>query len=176
MINLKENFAFNGILLKNFINASVKEKEMVRECRNDDRVRKWMYSDEIISQEEHFNFIENLQKNNKNFYWIAYKDKEFIGVISLNNINTKNKNAYLGIYSNPFCELKNKGSLLINCLKKVAFDIVGLHSLKLEVIEDNKKAIDFYKKMGFEEEGLLKEFIHKEGEWLNVMIMGIINR
>jgi len=174
-MNLNENFMYEGIFLKNFTNISIEEKEMVRECRNDESVRKWMYSDEIISQEEHFNFIENLQNDNKNFYWIAYKDEEFIGVISLNNINIKYKNAYLGIYSNPFCEVKNKGSLLINCLIKVAFDIVELHSLKLEVIENNKRAVDFYKKMGFEEEGLLKEFVHKEGKWLSVVIMGIIN-
>lgn len=176
MINLKENFAFKGILLKNFINASIEEKEMVRECRNDESIRKWMYSDEIISQEEHFNFLENLQKDNKNFYWIVYKDEGFIGVISLNNINIKNKNAYLGIYSNPFCEMKNKGSLLSNCLIKVAFDIFELHSLKLEVIENNERAIDFYKKMGFEEEGVLKEFVCKDGKWLNVIIMGVINK
>lgn len=176
MMNLKENFVFNGMLLKNFVNASIEDKEMVRECRNDDRVRKWMYSDEIISQEEHFNFIENLQKDNKNFYWMVYKDEKFIGVISLNNIDIKNKNAYLGIYSNPFCEMKNKGSLLINCLKEVAFDIVELHSLKLEVIENNKRAVDFYKKIGFEEEGVLREFVHKDGKWLSVIIMGIINR
>jgi len=174
-MNLKENFAFNGILLRNFINASIKEKEMVKECRNNESIRKWMYSDEIISQEEHFNFIENLQKDNNDFYWIVYKDEEFIGVISLNNINIKNKNAYLGTYSNPFCKIKNKGSLLINCLKKVAFDIAGLHSLKLEVIENNKKAIEFYKKNGFEEEGRLREFVIKDGKWLGVIIMGIIN-
>ncbi|OEU41774.1 UDP-4-amino-4,6-dideoxy-N-acetyl-beta-L-altrosamine N-acetyltransferase [Methanosarcina sp. Ant1] len=176
MMNLKENFAFNGILLKNFTDTSIEEKEMVRECRNNESVRKWMYSEEIISQEEHFNFIENLRKDNKNFYWIVYKDEEFIGVISLNNINLKNKNGYLGLYSNPFCELKNKGHLLINCLKKLAFDIIDLHSLKLEVIENNERAVDFYTKTGFKEEGRLKEFVLKDGKWLDVIILGILNR
>lgn len=174
-MNLKENFIFDGIFFKNFINASVEEKEMVRKCRNDESVRKWMYSDEIISREEHFSFIEKLEKDNKNFYWIAYKDEEFVGVISLNNRNIKNKNAYLGIYTNPLCKIKNKGSLLINCLKKVAFCVAGLHSLKLEVIVDNKKAIEFYKKNGFEEEGQLREFVNKDGKWFDVIIMGIIN-
>jgi len=175
-MNLKENFTFNGILLKNFTNASIEEKEMVRECRNNEGVRKWMYSDGVIYQEEHLNFIENLQKDNKNFYWIVYKDEKFIGVISLNNINFKNKNSYLGLYSNPFCKLKNKGYLLINCLKKLAFDTVELHSLKLEVIEENERSVDFYMKIGFKEEGLLKEFVLKDGKWLNVIIMGILNR
>jgi len=176
MLDLKENFAFNGILLKSFTNVSTEETEVIRECRNDERVRKWMYSDEIISQEEHFSFIENLKKDNKNFYWVVYKDEKFIGVISLNNINYKNKNAYLSIYSNPFCELKNKGNLLINCLKRLAFDIFELHSLKLEVIENNKKGIEFYKNIGFEEEGELKEFVFKDDKWINVIVMGIINR
>lgn len=175
-MNLKDNFVFNGFLLKNFIDASTEEKEMVRECRNNDRVRKWMYSDEIISKEEHFNFIENLQKDNKNFYWIVYLDRQFIGVISLNKINIKNKNAYIGIYSNPLCKIKNKGDLLINCLKKVSFGLIELHSLKLEVIESNKRAADFYKKVGFEEEGRLKEFVLKDGKWIDVIIMGILNR
>jgi len=57
----------------------------------------------------------------------------------------------------------------------MASNIFGLHSLKLEVIEDNKKAIEFYKKKGFEEEGRLREFVLKHGKWLGVIIMGIIN-
>lgn len=175
-MNLKEDFILNEILLKNFINASIEEKEMVRECRNEESIRKWMYSDEIITQEEHLNFIAKLRTDNKNFYWIVYKYKEFIGVISLNNVNIKNRNAYIGIYSNSFCKTRNKGSLLINCLKKVAFDIAGIHSLKLEVTENNDRAINFYKKTGFEEEGILREFVYKDEKWLSVIVMGIVNK
>lgn len=175
-MNLNGNFTLNGVILKNFINTSTEEKQIVGECRNNEKIRKWMYSDEIISLEEHFNFIEHLKEDNKNFYWIVYKNEEFIGVISLNNLNFKNKNAYLGIYSNPSCNLKNKGTLLIKCIKKIAFEIAELHSLKLEVIESNGKAIEFYKKIGFEKEGQLKEFVFKNGKWLDVVIMGIIKR
>jgi UDP-4-amino-4,6-dideoxy-N-acetyl-beta-L-altrosamine N-acetyltransferase len=58
----------------------------------------------------------------------------------------------------------------------LAFDTVELHSLKLEVIEENERSVDFYMKIGFKEEGLLKEFVLKDGKWLNVIIMGILNR
>jgi sialic acid synthase SpsE len=43
-----------------------------------------------------------------------------------------------------------------------------------EVIETNERAISFYKKTGFSEEGRLKEFVFKDGRWLDVIVMGII--
>ena len=101
------------------------------------------------------------------------KDGKYIGVICLNRVDFINKNAYLGIYTNP--ELSGVGGLIMECLQKLAFDVAHLHTLKAEVIETNEWAIDFYKKSGFSEEGRLKEFVFKNGKWLGVIVMGIIN-
>ena len=176
MTNLKKNFDVSGIKIKNFLNTSEDEKNMVLEWRNHESIRKWMYSDTIISPQEHISFLSNLIDDNKNIYWVAEKeDGFFLGTISLNKIDLKNKHAYIGIYSNPYNDIKNKGHLLIQCIKKLAFEIAGLHTLKLEVINNNQKAIDFYKKEGFNEEGRLKEFVFKDGYWLDVIVMGIMN-
>jgi len=175
MPNLRKNLMIGyDVELKNFINLTEEEKELVRNCRNNIDVRKWMYSDTIISPEEHKSFIINLKNDDKNCYWIVQKGQEYVGVISLNNINMNHRNACLGIYSNPFCKFKNKGELLIRCLKHVSFSIAKLHTLKLEVMENNVKAINFYKKSGFKEEGRLKEFIFKNGNWYDMIVMGIV--
>lgn len=138
-------------------------------------VRKEMYQDHIISIEEHSKFIEKLKCDDKNYYWILKnKNGEYMGTISLNRVDFRNKNAYFGIYSNP--SMKGVGCLLIECLKKLAFNIVNLHTLKLEVIDSNEQAINFYKKSGFIEEGQLKEFVFKDGRWHDVIVMGILNR
>jgi RimJ/RimL family protein N-acetyltransferase len=42
----------------------------------------------------------------------------------------------------------------------------------LAVFEDNTAAINLYKKIGFQEEGRLKEFIFKDGKWKDVIIIG----
>ncbi len=174
-MDLKRNFELGDVLLINFLNLNDEEKEIIRDWRNHEDIRKWMYSDHIISLEEHINFIEGLKKDNKKFYWLArYKDGWYPGVISLNRLDVRNNNGYLGIYTNP--ELSGTGSLLIECLKKVSFDIAHLHTLKSEVIETNLRAINFYKKSGFSEEGRLKEFVFKDGKWQDVIAMGIINR
>ncbi|MDW7733453.1 MAG: UDP-4-amino-4,6-dideoxy-N-acetyl-beta-L-altrosamine N-acetyltransferase [Methanolobus sp.] len=176
MATLNDDFDINNTKLKNFLNISTTERDMILEWRNHESIRKWMYSDTIISPQEHISFLSNLIDDNKNIYWVAENDAGFfLGTISLNKIDFKNKHAYIGIYSNPYNEIKNKGHLLIQCIKKLAFEIAGLHTLKLEVINNNQKAIDFYKKQGFNEEGRLKEFVIKDGYWLDVIVMGIMN-
>lgn len=178
MMELRKNICLGELELINFINLTDEEKEIVRKWRNRENVRKWMYTDRIISQEEHSKFIETLKKDKKNCYWFL-KDKkkgDYVGVIYLNKVDFKNKNAYLGIYSNPEKKIKGAGTLLLGMLKNIAFKIAKLHTLKLEVIENNEQAIKFYKKLGFVNEGRLKEYVFKDGEWHDVIVMGIINK
>jgi len=173
MIILKKDFEIGDLLLINFINLNSAEKDLVKKWRNHKDVRKWMYQDHIISSEEHAVFIEKLKEENKNFYWLVKnKNGEYLGVIYLNKVDFLHKHAYLGIYSNP--ELKGVGKFLIQALKELAFKIAKFHTLKLEVIETNKHAIEFYKKQGFKKEGKLKEFVYKDRKWIDVIVMGII--
>ena len=176
MIELQTNFDINGAEIINFLNLSSEEREMVLNWRNHDNVRMWMYCNNKISLNEHINFIDQLVGDTNNFYWaVKNKDGIYLGTIYLNKTDFKNKHAYIGIYSNPYNEIKNKGNLLIKCVKKLAFEVAELHTLKLEVIDNNIKAINFYKKSGFSEEGRLKEFVFKDGQWHDVRIMGITN-
>jgi len=176
MIDLINNFNIDDVEIINFLNISNEEREMVLDWRNHENIRKWMYSDNIISPGEHINFINRLANDSNNFYWVVKtKGGFYLGTIYLNKTDFKHKHVYIGIYSNPYNKNKSKGHLLIQCIKKLAFEIAGLHTLKLEVIDSNQKAIDFYTKSGFSEEGRLKEFVFKDGQWHDVVVMGIVN-
>lgn len=172
---LKGILRFENITIKNFINLNDEEVEMVRRWRNHTDIRKWMYTDHEINIEEHKNFIENLKRDNRNFYYLVYLADKPIGVFSLNRVDWRNGNAYIGVYANPEEKTKGAGDVLSRSLLFVAFTLIGLHTLKLEVIEDNERAIKFYKRMGFKEEGKLKEFVLKEGKRKDVIVMGLIN-
>ncbi len=159
----------------NFVHLNRQEKDTVRSWRNNARIRKCFYQDHIISRAEHAGFIKNLRKDNKNFYWLL-KCGENMGVISLNRLDYRNKNAYLGIYANPGSKLPGVGSMLMEVLKKIAFGVFNLHTLKLEVIASNRRAIRFYLKNGFKEEGRLKDFVYRNNKWHDVIVMGLINK
>jgi RimJ/RimL family protein N-acetyltransferase len=52
-------------------------------------------------------------------------------------------------------------------------DAVGIEKISLTVLQTNIKAIQLYKRYGFVEEGLLiKDRIHKDGNYYNTVIMG----
>jgi UDP-4-amino-4,6-dideoxy-N-acetyl-beta-L-altrosamine N-acetyltransferase len=174
--DMRKDFGFDGVTLKNLVNADEEEKREVLSWRNSDEVRQWMYSAHTISWEEHLAFIEGLKKDSKNFYWLVALEKgERLGVVSLNRVDAANGNAYLGLYANPSRSTAGAGRILMDCIKKLAFEEAGLHTLKLEVIEANERALRFYEKAGFKEEGRLKEHVLKEGRRMDVIVMGIIN-
>lgn len=172
MNRLKNNFKVNGLELINFINLSDREKRLVRSWRNHKDVRSWMFNDSLISSRKHKKFIGSLISNEKDFYWLLKrKDGQYLGVIYFNRVDTKNKNAYLGIYRNPLS--KGIGHIVMQCLKTLAFDKAKLHTLKAEVLKTNKRAIKFYKREGFKTEGKLNNFILRDKTRKDVVIMGL---
>lgn len=171
----RNNYVFDEIQLINFVNVNKKDATNILEWRNHEAVRKWVYNNKPILLDDHLNFIKNLQQDNKNFYWVVKTQEEPVGVISLNKVDYNNKNAYIGLYGNMLSSIKGKGSLLMRSLIYMGFEIIKLHALKLEVFENNQVAVNLYKKFGFEEEGLMKDFVFRNNQWINVRIMGKIN-
>jgi len=122
--------------MKNFIDLTDEEKEMVLNWRNHPRIRENMYSSDEISLQEHLSFIENLKGDVKNRYFLVGD----IGIIYFNNIHKDF--VEIGLYSNP--KKYGVGNFLIEKILEYNF-----RTLYLEVIETNKKAIDLYLRYGF---------------------------
>jgi len=173
--DFSKNFNIGNVQLISFLNLTGEEKEMVRRWRNNAVISQWMYQDHRISRKEHAAYIKYLATCNDTFCWTVKKKNVYIGVINLKKIDHKNGNAYLGIYANPDIGIAKPGGLLIDCLKNLSFNILKLHTLKLEVLKNNRTAISFYKRSGFVREGMLRQFVMKGGEWHDVIVMGIIN-
>ena len=166
----------DDVRLKNFIEITADEMDMVREWRNSEFVRQWMYQDHIISKDEHRAYFNKLKSDTSNIYYLLqHKNGEYIGVVGINKIDKNNRNAYFALYSNPNSKVVGIGRILDKTALEIAFKYLKLHSFRLEVIEDNYPVINLHKKYGFVEEGRLKQFVFKEGKWKDVLVMGIIN-
>lgn len=156
--------------IKSFLELTDEEKWRVLSWRNHTEIRTRMFSSHEISLEEHLSFLNQLKKDTNSLYWMV-GDK---GVISLRRIDRKNGNAYLGIYKNPNCTEKTASKDLMRNLLTITFDQLNLHTLKLEVFSDNSKAVNFYNKCGFNQEGRLREFIKRdENTFADLILMGI---
>lgn len=146
---LKGDFDWQGYTMTNLINLNDEESEKVRVWRNDKNVSRWLKTNHEISRQEHEGFIQKLKLSLTNFAWLVSYNKEALGVISLTEIDEKNREAYLGIYVIPQMQLKGVGVRLIECLKYLAFSVIQLETLKLETFSTNEKAQTLFKKTGF---------------------------
>jgi RimJ/RimL family protein N-acetyltransferase len=64
------------------------------------------------------------------------------------------------------------GKVLLENILRWA-DSVGIEKISLTVVQTNIRAIQLYKRYGFLEEGLLiKDRIHKDGNYYNTVVMG----
>ena len=171
MVDVYKSFNLLGSEIINFVELGDQQKELVRQWRNHADISKWMRTDHIISSDEHLAFIERLKSDKKNVYWLVNDNGQEIGVIYLSNINFENSTAYLGIYANPY--LSGVGAKLIGILKELSFNVLGLSGLKLEVMENNLRAINFYKKHGFVLENKKNEQITRDGKLYHEIIMGL---
>jgi len=99
-----------------FVDLTTADLELqltVREWRNHPDIRKNMYTDEIISLEQHQAWLNTLKSNQKTKVFVANKGESPIGIVSINNINGLQKNADWAFYLNPeYLRTKGLGTLM----------------------------------------------------------------
>ena len=141
--------SIDGVELLDFTTLSDEKALEILTWRNHPEVRKWMLNSGIISKDTHIQFINTLQHDKANRYFLLRKDKQKIGVVYFNDIH--NEECAIGLYANPFKLKKGTGDILISTAIKYAFDNLNLKRIILEVFSDNKRAIALYKHHGFNE-------------------------
>ena len=73
------------MLFKNIIDVDTDLQYAVLQWRNHIDIRKNMYTDDIITRDEHTAWLKSLQTNTKTHVYIAYKSSQPIGLVSINN-------------------------------------------------------------------------------------------
>lgn len=146
------------------------------EIHNDLEIKKQaMFHPFPISQEQDIEWIESMgrDRSNRSIYFaiVEKENNTFAGYTSLRNINWINRNCYFGIALLSRMQGKGLGKETTSLVIEYATKNLNLHKIQLEVIVDNKKAIELYKNLGFVEEGLLKRQYFVNGSYIDVIIM-----
>lgn len=102
-------------------------------------------------------------------------EDEPIGVISLINISRANASADLSvIVGSAVNRARGLGTEAIRVLLRYAFEEVGLHRVALSVFEFNEQAIAAYEKLGFKEEGRLRQALRRDDGFHDAILMSIL--
>jgi len=77
------------IKFENILKVNDEIKVRVRQWRNKEEIRRQMLSQNIITKEEHLNWIESLKNRNDWKFWVVFVDEIPIGSVYLQNIDFK---------------------------------------------------------------------------------------
>lgn len=148
---------------------------MIRPLRQDDIIpmMEWMKDKNVtsnlqadfanMSEEKVKSFIENSQTDENVHFAIVDENDEYMGTISLKNIDNKSKNAEYAIVTRSVAHGKGYARLATQDILKYAFEELKLEKVYLYVSVNNIAANKFYQKCGFVEEGVFRKHLLIDG-------------
>jgi [ribosomal protein S5]-alanine N-acetyltransferase len=98
-----------------------------------------------------------------------------IGVTGLHQIDFKNRHCSFGIVIGEKAEWgKGYGTEATTLLVKHAFETLNLNRVWLHVYEYNDRGRRSYEKVGFRQEGVLRQDCYREGRYWDTIVMAIL--
>ena len=137
----------------------------------------------LISMEHSRRLIKNYLKSWNEYSQFTYivelkEDKltKKIGCVSLWNISWLHKRAEIGIWLIPNYFNRGLGTKVLSLLINIGFNHLNLHRLEAHTAIENDKAIKLFKKCGFMEEGVLKDYIKLQGLFHDVNLFAVLKK
>ncbi len=134
-----------------------------------DIYKNMQYDPEAQNLEKCRTFIRNSWEDRENLHCaITNRQQEYLGTVSLKNIDRKNKNAEFAIALCPKAMGKGVSASALREIMKKAFEEQNLNKVYLYVRSDNQRAVAFYKKNHLTYEGCFAEHLCVAGEYKDI--------
>jgi UDP-4-amino-4,6-dideoxy-N-acetyl-beta-L-altrosamine N-acetyltransferase len=147
--------------------------QIILDWRNSQRVRDVMYSDQIISWEEHQAWYHRTREEPTVMSMIFEYNKLPAGFVNFTRIHPVHRTAYWGFYLGQDELPKGTAYIMGNLALEQAFETLHLRKLCGEVFAFNSKSMRYHERLGFEREGLLREHFWKHGEFQDIVCYAI---
>ena len=146
----------------------------VLEWRNQEHIRHAMYTDHLISADEHAAWFDRVSADPGNRQFIFDVEGRPVGVVSFSDIDTVNRRARWGFYLGVSDVPPRTGSRMTFHAVAYAFEVLHLHKLAADTFSFNGRARGLFNKFGFVEEGVLRQQFLKDGAFEDVVVLGML--
>lgn len=154
--------------------VEIEDKEFLRNLIQHPEVRKTIgkapYPVNLTQEEE---FIENLSSDDRESFIIEYQGEE-AGEVSITGLEKPYRKSEFGIAIHPDYHGNGVGTAATQLIVKYAFETLNRHKLRGGYIEGNEASRRIQEKAGLQEEGRERHYKYVDGEWKDVIWMGIL--
>ncbi len=142
--------------------------------RNKPDVRKYFINQELLTIQNHTNWLRNYVETGRvrQFIIVSRKDGKGIGSVFLRDIDVINKKAEFGIFIGEEEYLGcGFGTQALGLIMEYGFQELHLNKIFLRVLADNVRAIKSYQKSGFSQEGYFRKDVFVNSELKDLIFM-----
>lgn len=143
--------------------------------RNLPEIRRWMYTDHLISQDEHNRWFAGMIADPSRRYWVIELDGAPVGLANLADMSLAHRRTAWAYYlADPAVRGRGIGAFVEFFVIEHVFGELGLDKLCCEVLVENEAVWKMHEAFGFQREGLLRRHIVKQGTPTDVVILGLL--
>ena len=129
----------------------------------------------LVTLDSEKKYLEENSSPQATFVIVTLDKNEMIGTVGLERINNIHRTATLGIFiGNKEYWNNSYGTEAIRLILDYGFNYMNLHSVKLELMSFNERALKCYKKCGFKEAGRIRESRYINGKYYDTIFMDIL--
>jgi UDP-4-amino-4,6-dideoxy-N-acetyl-beta-L-altrosamine N-acetyltransferase len=147
------------------------DKERILTWRNSDRVRRNMYTDHLITPEEHESWCNKIHQDESVDYKIFECEGRSIGLVGFTQINRLHNTCYWAFYLGEVDVPAKSGAVMEFMALDYAFKELEIRKLCCEVFCFNEKVVKMHKKFGFRQEDLFIKHKLKAGQHEDVVFL-----
>jgi diamine N-acetyltransferase len=152
-----------------------KDLPFVHELDNERQTMSFWFREPYKSLDELTDLYDKHIHDDNERRFVVDVDKQFSGIIELVNINFIHRSAEIQIILKSDFQGLGLAKIAMSKGMNYAFNILNMHKLYLYVDAENHKALHIYKKLGFNQEGVLRQHFFVEGKYHDSIIMGIFS-
>lgn len=147
--------------------------DLVLSWRNQERIRANMYSDHVITLEEHKNWFSRITNDTSGRYLIFEWRTRPAGFVSVTQIDATHNRAEWAFYLGDTTIPKGAGVAMEYLALEYIFETLRIRKLVCEVFAFNTSVIKMHTRFGFEQEALFKAHAKKGDEFCDVVALAM---
>lgn len=146
---------------------------LVLSWRNAEDVRKNMYTNHIITEQEHLSWWASQQTNPASRLLIFEIDDQPVGVVIFSRFTGENGTATWAFYSGDRAR-RGIGGMMECIALEYAFETLRVRKLECEVLSFNRLVVNFHVKHGFTVEGVFRQAYERDGEYFDIYRLSML--
>lgn len=158
----------------------IEDYRSIHRWRTEENYRYTLGNKHFVSAEREKKSIEQKISSNKDIFLAicSGSDDQIVGTLSIIDIDWRNRKVCWGGIIIGEKEHRRKGYAheAGQLMLEFVFNELGMNRMYSYWHEKNEQSIEMGEKLGFSKEGVLKDYIYKNGEFHNAVLMSLLRK